>query len=265
MKLLASDFDNTLWFSDHMQKKDVKAIKRFQKHRHLFGLCSGRSLEGVLRPSQKYGLNYDFYILLSGGIIYNKNKEIIFEKKIPLSIVKDIYDFVDRPNITIVNDNQTYMMNTSKKAKMRGMLIESFDEIGSDEINAFSFHYSLDEIDKVKHITFDINEKYSDYVEAFQNNQHIDLVAKGCSKGNGIAFIKDYYHLEDDDIYGIGDSWNDIPMLKSVTHGYSFTYAPLEVQDFAEGIVHNLAECIGKIDKNNKIFVFFQKRKKNFL
>lgn len=260
MKCLASDFDNTLWFGNHMHKKDVKAIKRFQKHGHLFGLCSGRSLEGVLRPSQKYGLNYDFYILLSGGIIYNKNKEIIFEKKIPLSIVKDVYDFVNRPNITIVNDNQTYIMNKSKKTKIKGMLIETFDEIGSDEINAFSFHYSLDEIDLVEQITLDINEKFSDYVEAFQNNQHIDLVAKGCSKGNGIAFIKEYYHLEEDDVYGIGDSWNDIPMLKSVTHGYSFTYAPLEVQDLAEGIVDNLAGCINKIDQKKNIFVFFQKR-----
>ena len=35
MKLLASDFDNTLWFNDHMKDNDVKNIKEFQKHGNL--------------------------------------------------------------------------------------------------------------------------------------------------------------------------------------------------------------------------------------
>ena len=35
MNLLASDFDNTLWFQDHMNKKDVEAIQSFQKKGHL--------------------------------------------------------------------------------------------------------------------------------------------------------------------------------------------------------------------------------------
>ena len=39
MKLLASDFDNTLWFNDHMKDNDVKNIKEFQKHGNLFGVC----------------------------------------------------------------------------------------------------------------------------------------------------------------------------------------------------------------------------------
>ena len=36
MKLLASDFDNTLWFHDHMKERDVKTIKEFQKQGNLF-------------------------------------------------------------------------------------------------------------------------------------------------------------------------------------------------------------------------------------
>ncbi len=29
MKLLASDFDNTLWFFDHMKEEDLRAIRQF--------------------------------------------------------------------------------------------------------------------------------------------------------------------------------------------------------------------------------------------
>ena len=71
MKLLASDFDNTLWFHDHMKERDVKTIKEFQKQGNLFGVCTGRCLQGIVNPSQPYNLEHDFYILLSGALILN--------------------------------------------------------------------------------------------------------------------------------------------------------------------------------------------------
>ena len=96
MKLLASDFDNTLWFNDHMKDNDVKNIKEFQKHGNLFGVCTGRCLHGIVNPSQPYNLEHDFYILLSGALVLNKDKEVIFEKQIPLSLVKEIYNFLNQ-------------------------------------------------------------------------------------------------------------------------------------------------------------------------
>ena len=79
MKLLASDFDNTLWFQDHMKKEDIEAIQDFQKQGHLFGICTGRSLSGILRPSKPFGVNYDFYTLLSGGLVLNKEHMSLLE------------------------------------------------------------------------------------------------------------------------------------------------------------------------------------------
>ena len=93
-----------------------------------------------------------------------------------------------------------------------------------------------------------IHQKYGDIIEAYQNNQHIDLVAKGCSKGNGIKIIQDYFQLDLNDIYGIGDSWNDLPMLDVIENGYSFIYAPVQVQRHAKTILETLADCIKDIE-----------------
>ena len=99
MNLLASDFDNTLWFQDHMNKKDVEAIQFISKRKDiLFGVCTGRSLSGILRPSKPYGIEYDFYILLSGGLILNKDFQPILESQIPISLVKDIYELTEKQN-----------------------------------------------------------------------------------------------------------------------------------------------------------------------
>lgn len=58
MKLLASDFDGTLLLHPNRNdniilKNDKKAIKKFQKEGNLFGICTGRSLDGVLNWQSK--------------------------------------------------------------------------------------------------------------------------------------------------------------------------------------------------------------------
>ncbi len=248
MKLLASDFDNTLWFDDHMKEDDVKAIHEFQNQGHLFGVCSGRSLEGIVNPSKPYHLEHDFYILLSGALILNKDKEIIFEKKIPMTLVKDIYHFLNQKDMSIVHNDIMYKIYKTKKHDYHGVYLESLDDLKVEDVSAFSFHYEKDEIKKATLDTQKIIEHYGDVIEAYQNNQHVDLAAKGCSKGNGMKIIQEYFQLSMDDIYGIGDSWNDLPMLNAIENGYTFTYAPTDVQKIAKKVVHTLAECIDDIE-----------------
>lgn len=249
MKLLASDFDNTLWFFDHMKKEDVKAIHQFQKQGHLFGLCTGRAKKGIIEPSLPYHIQYDFYILLSGALILNKDLEVIFEKKIPYYIVKEVAAFLNDIDISIVYNHQMYKLYPSGRKDMRCIDIQSLDELNTEYIDAFSFHYEKEKIKEAAKATQAINEKFGDKITAFQNNEHIDIAAKGCSKGAGIRIIQDYFHLPPENIYGIGDSWNDLPMLNQVTHSFTFTYAPLEVQKQSQYIVHSLSEAIKMLEE----------------
>ena len=57
--------------------------------------------------------------------------------------------------------------------------------------------------------------------------------------------------INESDVYGIGDSWNDLPLLDSVKHGYTFTYAPSEVKNKAEKVVGSLSEAIQDILKED--------------
>lgn len=42
MKVLASDFDGTLFFKGKFKEEDLKQIRAFQAQGHQFGLCTGR-------------------------------------------------------------------------------------------------------------------------------------------------------------------------------------------------------------------------------
>ena len=70
----------------------------------------------------------------------------------------------------------------------------------------------------------------------------MDICAKGCSKGAGVKFIEEYF--QSDVIGGIGDSWNDLPMINNVDESFTFPYAPDDVQEQSDHIVKHLDEAI---------------------
>ena len=248
MKLLASDFDNTLLFYEGMKEDDLKAIKNFQKQGHLFGLCTGRTLEGVQRPSKNYDIQYDFYILNTGSYILDRNLNVIFQKKIPLTLVKKLQKLVGEDiHMSVVLNNTMLIIDKQNVSKYPGTRINSLDEIKATEVEACSFHYQSGEIDIAKETINKILKTYGQEISAYQNNEHIDCAAFGCSKGAAIDIITDYFNIQKDDIYGIGDSFNDLPMFSHVTHSYTFDYASTDVQKQADHIVHNLKECIEDI------------------
>lgn len=250
MKLLASDVDNTLLFDGkYIKEEDVKKIKEFQEKGHVFGVCTGRNLEGVVKPSQPYHIDYDFYIVLSGALIFNKKKEIIFEKKMPMSLIEDIFLSLNKQHATIVCPDKMYRISSDGFNDEFCEVISSLKDIPYEYVNSISFHFEKDEIEKAREATEFLKEKFQGQIEVFQNNEHIDIAMQGCSKGNGLKMIQEYFHIHEDDLFCIGDSWNDLPMFQECKHPYTFTYAPEDVKEKAEEIVESLAECIEDIMK----------------
>ncbi|MCD7808116.1 MAG: HAD family hydrolase [Erysipelotrichaceae bacterium] len=257
MYLLASDFDNTLWFRDHLLDDDVYMIKEFQRQGHLFGLCTGRGIDGIVVPCEGYDmlehLSFDFYILSSGAYIMDKDRHIIFEKMIPMDIVEEVYKYTDHGNMSILTRDHVYKLYKDRVDHYPAKKIQSLDEIRNEEVRSFSIHYEEDEIAMATVMKDHINDLFGKYISAFQNGPHIDIAAVGCSKGEGIRFIQEYFHLDDEYICGIGDNFNDLPMLEAVEHSYTFDYAPNEVQEKAKYVVPHLSDCIKDILKNKAI------------
>lgn len=251
MYLLAADFDNTLWFRDHMLAEDERMIKEFQNQGHLFGLCTGRAIDGIVEPTRGYDmaahLTFDFYILSSGAYIMDKNKHIIFEKFVPMDIVEAVYEYSDYGNMSIISDKEVYKLYKDRQDGFKGKNIHSLAEIKGENIRSFSLHYNEDEVEMVTKLKDHINELYGKYITAFQNGPHIDIAAVGCSKGEGIRFIQDYFKIDTKYICGIGDNFNDLPLLTAVKNSYTFDYAPQLVQESAKYVVPHLSDCINHI------------------
>ena len=249
MLALASDFDRTLFFHDqdnfYYRKEDIEARKQFQTAGNLFGVCTGRSYSGIVNCNF-HQIAYDFYIVCSGAKILDRHGHIIYQKFIDKSLAKKIYDHFDHVDTSIVYQDKMYIMNRLEKLPERLIPISSFDQVG-DEFEAFSMHFSNSAEAKI-HYQMIIDE-FGDVIDVYQNERHLDFATKGCSKGNGIAWLINYFNLLKENMAVIGDSWNDITMLQSVDNSFTFNRSPEEVKEIANYLVDGIDECIAKLGK----------------
>ncbi|WP_283681121.1 HAD family hydrolase [Parablautia sp. Marseille-Q6255] len=238
--LFASDFDGTFYFerSTHpFFNRDLSAIRQFQKKGHLFGVCTGRSLDGVQVTSSKLP-DFDFWILSSGALILDKNRKKLYEKNLTFDTVVKIWkQFREEAAFLFMADKQAYVLS---KEVFPVIGIQDITELSKIPLCSMSLTAS-NELEAEK-ITAIINTIYSSTVTAFQNVNHIDISPKGCSKGNAISFLKNHFGLMT--CCGIGDSYNDIPLLESVEHAFTFYHSPAKVKEKAETLVTNLSEAL---------------------
>ena len=240
MKALVSDFDGTLYFyyeNPRVKKIDIKKINEFQKD-NLFILCTGRSLQGV-KILKDYHINCDYYISVSGAIITDKDKNIIFKRCLDKTIVQNVLDKLNTFQICVITENRMYrILNKAcfpqKKGEEYSKDVNSLDE----ELYGMSIHAKNDE--EAEKLAAFLNKKYE--VKALQNGEFIDVVPQDCSKGIALNFIKNYLHL--DHVGAIGDSYNDIDMLKQADVSFTFENSPNRVKKYAQYQVSGIAQAL---------------------
>ena len=240
MKAFASDFDGTLYFmweKEKFKKEDIEQIQSFQKEGHLFGVCTGRSLSGIINPI-KNKMQFDFYILASGAVILDKSFQVIYETVIKKDIVKDIYERYKDVVESVIHANDTVYTFVGNYPHQ--VLIQSIDDIEGDHIYGLSFGTESEE--EATKISQEINHIYGHELKAFVNKENIDIVSKNCSKGHALQILKEKWDINH--MSAMGDSYNDIPMLIQADTSFTFSNSPKEVQDKVNYIVSGVAEAL---------------------
>lgn len=246
MKALASDFDGTLFFGhekDKFKKLDKEAIQRFQKLGFLFGLCTGRPLIGI-KKALGQEISCDFYILTTGAVILDKNYQVIYKKVMKKQVMVDIFhDYHEKYDVFIQADYKVYFVSDHSTGEIEQTLIQSVDDIETEDIFGVSMNAKNEE--NARKLCADIQKKYGQDVDVYQNLEYLDIVAKGCSKGKAIQMLAEMKQIPF--MCSIGDSYNDIPMLESADLSFTFHRSPEIVKQKANKVVDSIAEAIDLI------------------
>ena len=179
MIILASDLDGTLLFNDvpgQVKKEDIEAIKKFQNNGNLFGVCTGRPIGDVKIDA----IDIDFYVVSSGAVVLDKNRQVISEELIDEDIVFAIYNkYIDQVYVCVHGDGKLY--NTKDgRFNLNTTRIDAVEQLKGHHLYGLSID-ALDE-KRAKEITDEINEQFGNYVDAYQNIDCVDIEKKVVQK-----------------------------------------------------------------------------------
>ena len=260
MKILASDLDGTLIRNDKVSKEDLDALKRLKENGHKVIVSTGRTMSGIESLFRDFPFEYDYLVLCNGGLVLNKENEIIHRKSINYDIKNSIInDFYNDCTLLMYYDDgdKTYLIN-NPSVKVSGFaqdFAESFSNRAEIEdalslkgtYQMMSIFDASGSIEKCETIKKQIVDKYGEYVEAYRNQCFVDIVPKGCSKGNGIMMILEDEKLDTDDVYTVGDSFNDVSMFNITKNSYTFNGAEELIKPHANNLVDYVYEVIDEI------------------
>ncbi|MBE5996523.1 MAG: HAD family phosphatase [Lachnospiraceae bacterium] len=248
-KVFASDFDGTLYFykaedKDKLPMRSVEKIREYQAAGNLFGLCTGRQVGG-LTPFITGFVKPDFYITSSGANIVDGDLKEIRKKGVEPLVADAIVRLMDPDKYRLTLDVEGDIC-VFKPMDYPGKyyVITGVDDAPEGLIHQVSIHTeSLEDAAAVSRM---INEKFGDYVNAFQNVIEVDIAPKGCTKGEGVNFLRGWLKERYGDVilYGIGDSINDLPLLEASDVSYTFPYAPEIVQQKATKVVETIVDAL---------------------
>jgi len=129
MKILASDFDKTLYIQDlESFEKNINTIKKFISDGNIFIIITGRSYFNIKVLLNKYSIPYSYLICEDGAKIYDSNDYCISTVMIDPSIVNKIISIVDDHLYNyLLDDGYNYTNNINDCVKI-AIPYDNFDD-----------------------------------------------------------------------------------------------------------------------------------------
>lgn len=266
-KMLASDLDGTLLFKGKVSDENKNALKKFKTNGGIFSLSTGRAYNEIESVIKEMDIKPDYFILNNGALILDDKAKVIHKSELDYKVTKEILAYIKKYTdmVSIQTGFKSYAIVsklTKLKIKIRMIIknlvyglnykdervyVKNLDEIENVKNETFTLmaanfnKYPVEEIQKVADY---INNNYGDYVECYRNTIFLDIVPKGCSKGHGVKCVSKIVDLHMDNVYTIGDSWNDDSMFQVTKNSFTFTYAEEGLQRKTTHVVETVAQCI---------------------
>lgn len=244
MKIIASDFDGTIYIHKKIAENDLQAIYKWQSSGNLFGLVTGRDYPFLLEALKGYPLQPDFILSNNGAVLSDARGNTLYEEALPLQTVRDLLKWLKNKDILFAiafTGEKRLKIDFPHKTELSLFYQELIPEAAINCLEkVVQINLSCPDGESGRQLTEEINCHWPD-TEAFLNIRDIDIIRKGSSKANGVKRIQALYPHSA--IITIGDAENDICMLREF-HGYTLPHGTDAAKKASSGIVNNLTELV---------------------
>lgn len=204
MKLLVTDYDETLFQSEKGLKDNIKKIKKIRQNDFLFVVATGRSFPSIKNQMRLYNIPYDYLITSDGSIIYDCDNKIIKMFKINNHAIKIMEDFYNKLKYEEIQ--------FSYQEGYQNILNPEKDLLG---INICVSNDYYDE--KLENNFLKLKKKFPEYnflAYKHTNYSYLCIKPSGIDKAYAVKYLHTLLDIKKEDVFVIGDSSNDIEMIR---------------------------------------------------
>ncbi len=262
IKLFVSDLDNTLF--NHEKKvspHDQKALKSLMAAGLHIALASGRMDYELVKIMNL--LESRFHrISQNGAYIYTRDGQCLQSATFTGDLSRQIYKeakpfglpcFINQKNEMFVTEKTDTVLAIQKRMKLKvHVLPEMAMELGRTLFPSKITYFG--EPDKIKRLGEHIKQTFTTQVDSFISDRDcLDFMPPGISKGASLKKLADEFGLQPEEIATVGDSFNDVSMLRFTPHSFAMQHAPAEVKEQATHLVSSVHEAAEKVLAHNRI------------
>lgn len=255
MKLFASDYDGTLLYAKNIMPEDLQAIDKWKEAGNAFAIVTGRSYVSIKQQIEKYNLPVDYLITNNGGMVFDKEGNVLLSNYLDYVTSLDIiYACKMQEGVCsyVVNDGinrHRIVIDDSNEHRYPNLEPDMPEEEVLNMAKYAQIVISMSEVELAVSLANILNAYFGESIVAYANNYVVDVVPKGISKATGLDFICEWINVNEEDVYTIGDSYNDIPLMEYGVHGAVMETAFEDVKEHASveyASVHDMVHSILK-------------------
>ena len=231
-KLLVSDYDGTFFVNDEDLIRNIKAVDEFRKKGNLFAFATGNNYHVFSKVVKFEHVGYDYLILDHGSLIIDRDRNVISCQCIKNDIVGSIVEELNKQGF---------------KSKLCNLWDD--DIRGNAEVTKISAW--IKDLKTAKKVTQYIQNKFGSEVNAytmiFDDINIIEIVSGEIDKKKAIKILASKISVSHDNIYTVGNGYNDIEMIKEY-NGYCMYNSVEELLSVCYNRINSVSELIEELE-----------------
>ncbi len=242
IKLIALDMDGTLVNHDgDVSKENEDAVKRAKDQGIHVVLSTGRSLPFCRDIAEQLG-HSAYLVTVNGGQVFDKELNLVDSTHLTNDLVKRLWELKMKHDVYFWSSTTEGVFNTKKPFEK---------EI--DDYNWLKFGFDIQDDDVRKVITDEVMA--NEALEVTNSSPtNLEINPAGVNKAAALMKVCKWLDLSMDNVMAVGDSMNDIAMIREAGFGVAMGNAQDRVKEAADWITkdyteHGVAHAIDRVLK----------------
>lgn len=250
MRLLACDFDGTLFRGHTISREDMDAVARWRAHGNLFGIVTGRGARTLLADLPKFDLGCDFLLCNNGALLLDGEGKYLASVDLGAGLGEALlsHEAVDACTSLALFSGLDMRVLEGRAPWINPVYNPPFVSRES-ALRSSLLQVSFGFADRSLSLVWGerLSREFAGLAKVQCSLSVADVTAPDAGKARGVTWAMEVLGRDPSHIVCVGDDGNDVEMLDAFT-GYAIEGAPREVVAAAGRVAKSVAAVVEELE-----------------